>query len=221
MRCGAVFFDIDGTLVDSNALHVAAWVEAFGEHGHDIPADAVAGQIGKGADNLVPALIAGADPRTAKRIGDRHNAIFKGRYLEQVKPFPQARELVAKVHDSGRQVVLASSASQAELDHYVELLDLRPLMDANTTVDDVAHSKPAPDIFLAAQKTIAPMAAEAIVVLGDTPYDMDPARYCGMVPVALRSGGFGDAALTQAGAAAVYDDVAALLAVFGESLLAA
>ena len=220
MRCGAVFFDIDGTLVDSNRLHVLAWVEAFRDHGHDLAAEVIAPQIGKGADNLVPALIPDADPRTAKTIGDRHNAIFKDRYLEQVRPFPQARELVARVHDAGRQVVLASSASQAELDHYVKLLDLKPLMDADTTIDDVPHSKPAPDIFVAARKKIAPMSAAAIVVLGDTPYDMDAARYCGMVPVAVRSGGFDDATLREAGAAAVYDDAAALLAGFEESLIA-
>ena len=221
MRCQAVFFDIDGTLVDSNGLHVAAWVEAFGEHGHDVAPEVVAAQIGKGADNLVPALITGADARTAKRLGDRHGAIFKDRYLEQVRPFPQARALVDRVHGSGRKVVLASSASQAELDHYVRLLDLKSLVDADTTVDDVAHSKPAPDIFVAALGKVASVEAGQVVVIGDTPYDMDPARYCGMVPVAVGSGGFNDEALRAAGAVAIHDDVAALLAVFDGSPLAA
>ena len=220
MRCQAVFFDIDGTLVDSNGLHVAAWVEAFAEHGHEVAPEAVAAQIGMGADNLVPALIPGADPRTAKKLGDRHGAIFKDRYLDQVRAFPQARALIEEVHRSGRKVVLASSASQAELDHYVKLLDLKGLVDADTTIDDVPHSKPAPDIFIAALGKVAPIEAGAVVVVGDTPYDMDPARYCGMVPVAVRSGGFADQGLREAGAAAVYDDVAALLAEFGESLLA-
>jgi len=220
LRCGAVFFDLDGTLVDSNALHVAAWVEVFADAGHDLAAGTVAGRIGMGADNFVPALIPGADARTARKLGDRHGAIFKDRYLGQVQAFPDARALVARVRDSGRRVVLASSASQAELDHYVKLLDLAALIDANTTIDDVPHSKPAPDIFVAAREKIAPMAAAAIVAVGDTPYDMEPARYCGMVGIALRSGGFGDAALRDAGAAAVYDDAAALLAGFEESLLA-
>ncbi len=220
MRCEAVFFDIDGTLVDSNALHVAAWVEAFAEAGHEFAPETVLRQIGKGADNLVPALIPGADPRTAKKLGDRHGAIFKDKYLDEVRPFPQARALVSQVHDSGRKVVLASSASQAELNHYVKLLDLEALVDADTTVDDVKHSKPAPDIFVAALGKLTGVAAEAVVVVGDTPYDMDPARYCGMTGVAVRSGGFDDAALTEAGAAAVYDDVAALLAGFGESVIA-
>ena len=220
MRCRAVFFDIDGTLVDSNGRHVDAWAQALAEAGHDVAADAIARQIGKGADNLVPALIPGADPRTAKKLGDRHNAIFKERHLDEVRAFPMARELVARVHDSGRKVVLASSASQAELDHYVKLLDVKGLVDADTTIDDVPHSKPAPDIFVAALGKLKGMEASAVVVVGDTPYDMDPARYCGMTGVAVRSGGFDDAALSGAGAAAVYDGVAALLAGFGESVIA-
>ncbi len=221
MRCQAVFFDIDGTLVDSNGLHVAAWVEAFAEAGHDFAPETVLRQIGKGADNLVPALIPGADARTAKKLGGRHGAIFKDRYLEQVRPFPQARALVSQVHASGRKVVLASSASQAELNHYVKLLDLKKLVDADTTIDDVQHSKPAPDIFVAALGKLTGVDASAVVVVGDTPYDMDPARYCGMVPVAVRSGGFDDEDLTEAGAVAIYNGTATLLAGFDASPLAA
>ena len=220
MRCQAVFFDLDGTLVDSNNLHVAAWVEAFADAGHDVAPEAIAGQIGKGADNLVPALIPGADARTARKLGDRHGAVFNDRYLAQVRAFPGARDLVARVRDSGRKVMLASSASQTELDHYVKLLELKGLIDADTTIADVSHSKPAPDIFVAARGKIGSIAPDAIVVVGDTPYDMEPARYCGMVPVAVRSGGFGDEELRRAGAAALYDDVATLLAGFGESLIA-
>ena len=221
MHCQAVFFDLDGTLVESNGMHIAAWRQAFADAGHDISADAIAGQIGKGGDNLVPALIPGADARTVRKLDDRHGTIFKDRYLKQVRPFPAARDLVARVGESGRKVVLASSASQAELDHYVRLLGIKELIDADTTSDDVIHSKPAPDIFVAAQGKVAGVTAEAIVVVGDTPYDIEPARYCGMVPVAVRSGGFDDASLHAAGAVAIYDDAAALLAGFGDSLIAA
>jgi membrane protein len=215
----AVFFDIDGTLVDSNALHVEAWVRAFAEAGHTIAADAIAGQIGKGADNLVPALIPGADDDTAEALGDRHGAIFKGEYLERVRPFPHARDLIARVRETGRTVVLASSASGEELKHYCALLDIADLVDASTTIDDVGNSKPAPDIFSVARDKVGVEAAD-VVVVGDAPYDMDAARRCGMARVAVRSGGFDDASLTEAGAQAIYDDVADLLARFDESLLA-
>lgn len=212
----AIFFDLDGTLVDSNRLHVDAWVEAFAEGGHTIDPERIAGQIGKGADNLVPELIPGADEDMAEKLGDAHGRIFKAHYLDQVRPFPQARALVERVHASGRSVALASSASTEELDHYQELLDLAGLVDVVTTIDDVGTSKPAPDIFTVALRKAGLEAADAIVV-GDSPFDLQAAAKAGMRAVAVRSGGFSDDALT--GAVAIYDDVAALFADFDASPL--
>lgn len=220
----AVFFDIDGTLVDSNTLHVEAWVRAFAEAGHRVEPRAIAGQIGKGADNLVPALLPDTDDVTAERLGDAHGAIFKQRYLDEVRPFPDARALIARVHATGRLTALASSASQEELDHYCRLLDLAGLVDVTTTIDDVGTSKPAPDIFTVALKKAsgpaAQIAAHEIVVVGDSPFDMQAARKAGMTPIAVRSGGFDDRALLEAGAATIYDDVTDLLIRFDDSLLA-
>jgi membrane protein len=220
MTCRAVFFDLDGTLVDTNQLHVDAWVQAFADAGHRIEPERIAGQIGKGADNLVPALLPGADEATAEALGEAHGRIFKDRYLHTAAPFPQAHALVARVHASGRLVALASSAGKEELDHYQQLLDLAGLVDVVTTIDDVEHSKPAPDIFAVALKKAGDIAAADVVVVGDSPFDMEGARRCGMTAVAVRSGGFDDAALSKAGAAAIYDDVAELLARFDGSLLA-
>ena len=217
--CKAVFFDIDGTLVDSNALHVEAWRRAFADAGHDIGAEAIAGQIGKGADNLVPALIPGTSEEDAEKLGDAHGTIFKGEYLKQVRAFPQARELVQRVHDSGRMVVLASSASKEELEHYQKLLGIEDLVDVTTTSDDVETTKPAPDIFAMARDK-ADVPADAVIVVGDAPYDMEAAAKCGMTRVAVRSGGFDDTTLREAGAQFIYDDAAALLAKFDGSPLA-
>jgi HAD superfamily hydrolase (TIGR01509 family) len=217
--CKAVFFDIDGTLVDSNALHIEAWRRVFADAGHDIGPEAIAGQIGKGADNLVPALIPGTSDEDAEKLGDAHGSIFKGEYLEQVRAFPQARELVRRVHDSGRMVVLASSASAEELEHYQKLLGIEDLVDVTTTSDDVETTKPAPDIFAVARDK-ADVSADAVVVVGDAPYDMEAAAKCGMTRVAVRSGGFDDETLRKAGAQTIYDDAAALLADFDGSPLA-
>jgi membrane protein len=215
----AVFFDIDGTLVDSNDLHIEAWLRAFAEAGHDLPRERIAGQIGKGADNLVPALLPGTSDDDAEALGERHGAIFKGEYMERVRPIARARDLVARVHEAGSTVVLASSAGKEELDHYLDLLGIGEMVALSTTSDDVGTSKPAPDIFAVARDK-AQVAADTVTVVGDSPFDMDAARTCGMRRVAVRSGGFDDPALTEAGAQAIYDDVAALLAGFDDSLLA-
>ena len=220
MAIKAVLFDIDGTLVDSNDYHVRAWDVAFSEVDTHFDDQAIHDQIGKGTDNLVPTLLPGSSEEQQQAIGDRHGAVFKSRYLDEVKPFPGARDLLLRVHAAGHQVVLASSASQEELDHYLDLLDVRDIVSKTTTADDVKNTKPAPDIFATALEKIAPVQADEAIVVGDTPYDCDAARKCGIRAVAVRSGKFPDDALREAGAATIYDDVAQLLADYEGSLLA-
>lgn len=220
MAIEAVLFDIDGTLVDSNDFHVLAWEEAFAGIGARFDRGVIHDQIGKGTDMLVPSLFPDADDDLQERLGEAHGDAFKGKYLETVKPFPGAHDLLARVHATGRTVVLASSASSEELDHYLGLLDARELVSAKTSADDVENTKPAPDIFAVALKKVAPLGADQVMVVGDTPYDVEAAAKCGIATIGLRSGKFSDEALREAGAVALYDDVAALLADFDRSPLA-
>lgn len=154
------------------------------------------------------------------RLKDAHGLAFKADYIARVKAFPGASELLRRVHDAGQNVVLASSASKDELKHYLDLLDVRDIVSATTSADDVAHTKPAPDIFALALKKVAPLTAEEVLVVGDTPYDVEAAAKAGIAAVAVRSGRFADVALRQAGAVAIYDDAAAMLAAFEASALA-
>jgi HAD superfamily hydrolase (TIGR01509 family) len=216
----AVLFDIDGTLVDSNDLHVLAWEEAFENAGYEFERQTIHDQIGKGSDMLVPFLLPESDEVSVKALGDRQGEIYQRKYLHDAKPFHGARDLLARARQSGQQVVLASSASQAEVDHYLELLDCRQLVVATTSADDVEHSKPAPDIFAMALKKVAPLSASEVMVVGDTPYDVEAASKCGIAAIAVRSGKFSDDTLRNAGASAIYDDVASLLADFDGSPLA-
>lgn len=219
MQIQAVFFDIDGTLVDSNGYHIEAWHRVFAATGRPVAREVIAEQIGKGADNLVPTLFPGTSEAEVERLGELHGTFFKSDYMPRVRAFPGARDLLARVHASGRKVVLASSASEEERDHYLDLLDARSLVATSTTIDDVGTSKPAPDIFAVARDK-ADVEASAVAVIGDAPYDMDAARKCGMARIGVRSGGFSDAQLTEAGAQTIYDDVADLLARFDASPLA-
>ena len=219
MKIQAVLFDIDGTLVDSNEQHVNAWAFAFRDEGHPQERDDIRAQIGKGADMLLPALIPDVAEGVRQRIADRHGDYFADMYLDHVRAFPRAAELVAKVHDSGRKVVLASSAGRAEVEHYVDLLGIADRLSTSTSIDDVESSKPAPDIFSAALHK-AGVAAEHALVVGDTPYDVAAAQRAGLLAVGVTSGPFGQAELRDAGAIAVYADVADLLDRFDASPLA-
>jgi YihY family inner membrane protein len=215
----AVFFDVDGTLVDSNDLHVAAWDEAFRGHGFVLEQAAIRGQIGKGGDLLIPALLPEVSEDMQKALNERQGKIFKQRYLDGVCPFNGASELIRHVHASGQRVVLASSAETKEVRHYVGLLGVGKAVDETTSVDDVETSKPAGDIFASALNKVKPLAPHEVIVVGDTPYDVEAASKCGIRTVALRSGGFDDAVLLAAGAAALYDDAADLLRQYDASPL--
>lgn len=221
MPLKAVFLDIDGTLVDSNEFHVMAWDEAFHEAGLVTAQEQIRSQIGKGADQLIPALFPQADKAQQHHVAERQGAIFRSRYLHQVKPIPRATDLLGMLHANGKQVVLASSAGQAEIDFYADLLKANALIDGTVSKDDVANSKPAGDIFAAALAQAFPLAPSETLAVGDTPYDVESALRSEIKTIALRSGGWSEEALAQAGAAFIYASVKDLFDGFVSSPLAA
>jgi HAD superfamily hydrolase (TIGR01509 family) len=218
MKVRAVLFDVDGTLVDSNEAHVDSWAVAFREAGHPQEVDDIRRQIGKGGDLLVPSLFPQANEAQRKAISDAHGRHFKSAYFDHVKPFPDARALLERVKQSGRTIILASSAKKDEVEHYVRLLEAEDLIDAVTSIDDVDASKPEPDVFEAALDK-AGVGPDAAIVVGDTIYDVDAARRVGVATVAVTSGPYDRAQLKDAGALAVFVDVGDLLAGFERSPL--
>jgi phosphoglycolate phosphatase-like HAD superfamily hydrolase len=201
----AVLFDVDGTLVDSNDLHAAAWQEAFRHFGLLVSFEAIRSQIGKGGDNLIPSLL---PPEIADRLqGDIEgfrSDLFQRDYLKRARPFPGAPELLQRLHGEGIHLVLASSAKRPELDYHIERLGCADIVAATTSADDVEHSKPCPDIFAVALDKVRPLlnGGQAVVV-GDTPYDIAAAAKIGLPAVAVRCGGFPEEELRDA--AAIFD----------------
>jgi HAD superfamily hydrolase (TIGR01509 family) len=210
-------FDVDGTLVDTNGLHAEAWRVTFAHFGHDIPAQAIAEQIGKGGDNLIPALLPDASDAEAEEMDSFRGELFKRDYLPRATPFPGVRELFERLVAEGVKIVLASSSSRAEVDYHLNLIGCSDLVSAVTTKDDVENSKPCPDIFAAALEKVAPIPASQAIVIGDTPWDMIAAGKLGLATIGVRSGGFSDAQLRDSGAGALFDGPADLLARFDQS----
>jgi HAD superfamily hydrolase (TIGR01549 family) len=207
----AVLLDIDGTLVDSNGFHVRAWEEAFHRCNRLIAGHTIHQQIGKGADQLVPALVPDADAEERAAISQAHDEIFRSRYLSEVQPFTDASELVARLGDGGIKVVLASSAKRAEVDHYIELLGIDHLLEGSTSADDVLKSKPAGDVFRTALDKLGSVTADRTLVIGDTPYDAIAAAKCGIATLGVLSGGFSEPLLRSAGCVAVCASVSEVL----------
>lgn len=199
----AVLFDVDGTLVDSNDAHAAAWTRAFLEHGVEVDPGQVRRCIGMGGDKLMPA-VSGIEAESAKgiAIARRRGEIFTAELLPTLRPFQHAGDLVAAVKHRGLTAVAASSAKEEELKALLELAGAEALMDATTSSDDADESKPAPDIIEAALKRAKAHPHEAIMI-GDTPYDIEAARRAGVRTIAFRSGGWSDDDLR--GAIEIYD----------------
>jgi HAD superfamily hydrolase (TIGR01509 family) len=217
----AVLFDVDGTLIDSNDLHAAAWVESFKHYGFDVPFETARSQIGKGGDNLIPSLILPEklDCRQEEMEGYR-SELFQRCYLPRVVPFPGVRELFERLVQDGVKIVLASSAKSKEVDYHLGIIGAADLVHATTSSDHVESSKPDPDIFQAALGKVSPLTADDVVVVGDTPWDVKAACKAGLKTIAVRSGGFPDEELLEAGASELYDGPEDLLRNYERSLLA-
>jgi HAD superfamily hydrolase (TIGR01509 family) len=201
--------DIDGTLVDTNYHHAIAWYRAFRQHEIVLPIWRIHRHIGMGGDQLVGAL---TDDQTEEEKGDDIRAAEKTLYfqlIEEVRPMEGARELIELLKSRGHTVVLASSAKEDEVDHYLDLLDARDLADDWTTSADVESTKPAPDLVSAALEKAGASADDAVMV-GDTTWDVEAAGKVGVPTLAVRTGGFGVDELEEAGAKAVFESVTEL-----------
>jgi HAD superfamily hydrolase (TIGR01509 family) len=215
----AVIFDIDGTLVDSNDLHVEAWQEAFRHFGREFDYKELRRQIGKGGDQYLPAFLSEMEVRLhADEINTFRSALFRKKYLERVRPFPQVRELFERIKRDGKRIALASSGNEDDSAHFIKLTEIGGLFEARTSKNDVAQSKPSPDVFRRALNLLEIQPEEAIAV-GDTPYDVQAAKKIGLPIVALLCGGFPEDELRAEGAIAIYRDPADLLANYMRSPL--
>ena len=205
-----MLLDVDGTLLDSNDAHAAAWQDVLREY--DMPRDfaAIRRLIGMGGDKLLPALTGiAADSELGRRIVARRARHFRDRYLRELRPFPGVRALFLRIAGDGFRIGIASSAKKDELDPLLEIAGVADLVQRQTSSDDVDASKPDPDAVHAALAKLD-VAPQASTMVGDTPYDIEAAARAGVAALAFRCGGWNDTDLS--GARAIYDGPADLLA---------
>jgi HAD superfamily hydrolase (TIGR01549 family) len=200
----AAILDIDGTLVDTNYHHAIAWFRAFRQHDELLPIWRIHRHIGMGGDHLVEAL---CGEQIERDKGDAIRAAEKTLYMElidEVEPLHGARELIDDLKERGHSVVLASSAKADEVDHYLDLLGARDVVDAWTDSSDVEATKPEPDLVRAAIDKAGDTEA---VMVGDSTWDCEAAGRAGIETVAVLTGGFSETELREAGAAVVFRSI--------------
>jgi HAD superfamily hydrolase (TIGR01509 family) len=214
----AALLDVDGTLVDTNYHHTLAWYRAFRQNDLVLPMWRIHRHIGMGGDHLVKALCGeeiedekGDDIRDAEKV-------LYGELIGEVRPLEGSRELIEDLKRRGHAVVLSSSAKAEEVEHYLDLLDVRELVDDWTTSADVDNTKPEPDLIEAAAEKAG--GGEAVMV-GDSTWDCEAAKRAGLETVAVLTGGFSEAELREAGAVAVYFSIGDLRESLDETPLAA
>ncbi len=190
MNLQALLFDIDGTLVDTNDLHVRCWLEAFEHFGKKLDVDVVRHQIGKGGDLLVPDLLNAKEMRRfGKELQKYRGELYTEKYMPRAKPFDGARETLETLHARGVRIALASSSNEGEVEYYTQLLGVEKLIEGSTSKKDAEHSKPSPEIFRAALERTGADEGRTFAV-GDTPYDILAAHRIPLPIVAVLSGGF-------------------------------
>ena len=200
--------DVDGTLVDTNYHHALAWHRALHAHDHPVQMWKVHRHIGMGGNQILDALIGAA---AAAKQGDAIRETEAEAYTKligEVEPMEGARELIERLRADGATVILASSAKEEEVDHYLDLLDARDLVDDWTTSADVENTKPDPDLIQAALEK-AGNDGPAVMV-GDSVWDVKAAKAAGVSTLAVLTGGFSEAELREAGASQVVESIAEL-----------
>jgi HAD superfamily hydrolase (TIGR01549 family) len=208
----AAILDVDGTLVDTNYHHAIAWYRAFRAHDVTLPLYRIHRHIGMGGDQLVAALAGEAFERehgdaAREAEGEQYMAL-----IEEVQPLHGARELLEELARRGHAIVLASSAKPHEIEHYLDLLGARAIVEGWTTSGDVERTKPEPDLVAAA---IEKAGGGSAVMVGDSTWDCEAAKRLDVPTIGLLTGGFSEQELRAAGAACVFERLADLRAELG------
>jgi HAD superfamily hydrolase (TIGR01509 family) len=205
-----VLLDSDGTLVLSTDAHAKSFSEVLREAGYDVPFERVRPLIGMGGDKVLP-ILTGLDAESpeGKALSDRKKALFRSKYLPTLKPAPGAHALLERMLNEGLTLVIATSASGDEVDGILRQAELDGLVHSATSSSDANRSKPDPDIIQAALRSSG-LRPTQVIMLGDTPYDIEAAARAGVPTVALRCGGWWSED-DLGGAVAVYQDPADML----------
>ena len=219
-RIHAVILDVDGTLIDSNDAQAHAWVDAMAMQGHQVSFEKIRPLIGMGGDKVLPEVLGiDKDSEDGKKISAARKELIKTRYLSTIKPFPKAKELVEHMHDCGLQLVIATSAEPDEVEQTLKIVGphIQDLIEKKITSEDAQQSKPDSDIMNVTLSRTG-FSADEVMVLGDTPYDLEAAAKVGIKSIAFRSGGWDDKDLALA--IAIYANTPDLLAHYDNSPLA-
>ncbi|CAN5857202.1 HAD family hydrolase [soil metagenome] len=197
-----LLFDVDGTLVDTNYHHALAWFRAFRSFDRIVPVWKIHRRMGMGGDHLVADLLGEQVEREQGDAIRAAEAVLYRSLIDEVEPMEGARDLIVRLKEADHKIILASSGKPFEIGHYLDLLDIRDLVDGWTGSADVTKTKPDPDLVLAAMQKGG---EDEALMIGDSPFDCIASARAGINTVAVLTGGFSPQELREAGAKKVFE----------------
>lgn len=196
-----IVLDVDGTLVDTNYQHAIAWHRAFRAHHFPVAIWEIHRHIGMGGDQLVESLVGEeGEEKAGEALRDAHDEEYS-KLIDEVEAMEGASELIAELDDAGATVILASSAQEDELEHYIELLGAAERIAGATSSADAEQTKPHPELVQTALGKYG--SGGPVLMIGDSTWDVKAAKEAGVPTLALLTGGFSESELREAGAAEV------------------
>jgi HAD superfamily hydrolase (TIGR01509 family) len=203
-----VVLDIDGTLVDTNYQHAIAWHRALRDHGYAVQLWQIHRHIGMGGDQIVADLVGDdGEEKDGDAIREAEGEAY-GELIGEVQAMHGATELLQELREDGAKAILASSAKADEVEHYLDLLDARGLVEGWTSSADVERTKPHPDLVQVALEKVG--CDGPAVMVGDSTWDVKAADAAGISTLAVLTGGFSESELREAGAAEVCESIGEL-----------
>ena len=178
---GAVLWDLDGTLLDSEEYHWLSWRETMASLGHPITREQFLATFGLRNDEILPRWLGAAATREEiDRVSREKETLYRNLLRKGgVAPLAGAAEWVQRLQRAGWLQAIASSAPRANVDVVLEMLGMASFFQAVVSAEDVTAGKPDPQVFLtaAARLNVAP---QVCIVVEDSPMGIEAARRAGL-----------------------------------------
>jgi beta-phosphoglucomutase len=185
-----IIFDMDGVLINSNAAHLASWLEVAKEDGVSFTKETFLSTFGMTSEYIVEHhWKTGLTPEEVADVVERKETVFRESILEHVKPIKGSRDFVRDLADKDVPIAVGSSAPKVNVEYVLDWMKLREFFgDCVVAGNEVKRGKPATDIFLAcAQKIGAP--PERCVVIEDSRSGVNAGKNAGMTVIGFFSEG--------------------------------
>jgi beta-phosphoglucomutase len=192
---GAVLWDMDGTLVDSEEYHWRSWRDTMASEGVAITHDQFLKTFGQRNDSILPQwLRAGTSAEHMQRVGDSKEELYRKLVHDgDLKPLPGVMEWVRRLREQGWRQAVASSAPRKNIEVVLEVIGLAGFFDALVSAEDVTAGKPDPQVFQKGAERLGMPASRCIVVEDAVP-GVEAARRAGMRCIGVSRKGLLDGA---------------------------